>query len=178
MTRRTADIVVALALSSGMLAGCEDLDRFDTDGDEAYCGSIVSAQFIRTSTTDGGFERNLRLRLELDADALTTAPGTLSSDDGETGPCSPLRTFEAARLRVTPEIYHDPLSMMSFSDRHDYNLFAWVDSTCRGPMLSVVSLLKNDDVEVRLMKPADGTEASRPAFALFELRRRSEGCGF
>lgn len=177
LSRTRALLLGAMTMAAPMLLGCQKLDRFDTQGEAAYCGSIVSAQFIRTSETDGGFERNLRLHLELDADALTTAPGTLTSDDSETGPCTPMRTFETSPLVPTTEIYHDGLSMMNFDEGQEYNFFAWVGSTCRGPMLSIVSLLKNDEVEVRLLKPPE-TQGAKPAFALFQLQRRSGGCGF
>lgn len=160
--------------------GCETLDRFDTPDDEAYCGSIVSAQFVRTTEPEGGFRRDLRLRLRLHTGALTSRPGTLSSDDTEDGPCRPRATFDEAPLQVTPELFHDTLSTLRFDSAQDHNLLAWVESTCRGPMLAVVSLLRDDGVEVRLLKPGSGATESggRPAFGLFKLRRRPDGCAF
>jgi hypothetical protein len=65
----------------------------------------------------------------------------------------------------------------------DHNFMAWVDSSCAGPILAVVSLLKNDDVEVRLMRPP--TPPARPnappreaGFALFPMTRHKNDCGF
>jgi hypothetical protein len=47
----------------------------------------------------------------------------------------------------------------------------------------VVSLMSDDKVEVRLLKPAslpapEAPPERRPGFALFPLERRADGCGF
>ena len=91
--------------------------------------------------------------------------------------------FDNAPLRAIPELDHDPLSTLEFGEGRDYNFFAWVDSTCQGTMLSLVSLMRNDAIEVRLLKPAamppaEAQAAHRPGFALFTLSRKNEGCGF
>ena len=180
-----------------LLGGCQELDRFDTSGDAAYRGSIVGAQFVRTPEDEGGFKRELLMCVELDTDALTTTPGTMTTDDAADGPCAPLATFDNAPIRAVREVFDDPLSTLRFSDAQEHNVLGWVESTCRGPMLAVVSLMKSDDVEVRLLKPppasmpapaaVDGgvcepvvTEppGSRAAFALFKLGRQEAGCSF
>jgi hypothetical protein len=189
------------AVLSLLPLACEKLDRFDTKGSAAYCGYIVGAKFVRTSETEGGFARDLGLRLEIDTGSLSDRPGTLTSDDAATGPCVPRATFDHTPLVVTPEVNHDPLSAMTFEDGQVRNVVAWADSTCRGPMLAVVSLYVNDRVDVRLLKPAPVPSASgaggapgsvdagapalggappveRDAFALFRLERRADGCGF
>lgn len=172
-------LLVALGLSLSLL-GCESLSRFDTGGTAAYCGAITGAQFIRTTESKGGFARDLRLRLELDMGALSTVPGTLTTDDEAAGPCAPGRQLDAAPLRVTPEVTNDALSSLQFEEGQVHNIVAWVSSTCRGPMLAIVSLYKNDHVAVRLLKP--GTTglagADRDAFALFQMSRSRTGCGF
>lgn len=166
-----------LAIALLFSTGCRDLDRFDTGDDEAYCGAIVSAQFVRE-----GFPPDLRLRLELDTDNLTSLPGTLTTDDADTGPCAPSPRLNAAPMRATEAILHDPLSTFDFGTSRDHNFFAWVDSSCEGPLMAVVSLMKNDDVEVRLMRPPapPTTSAPEPAagFALFQLKRHKGDCGF
>jgi hypothetical protein len=174
--------LIAMALA---VAGCRSLDRFDTSGEAAYCGSIVGAQ--GSAFQDGFIPENtppsLSLVLELDTDHLTTRPGTLTSDDQTTGLCratgEPL--FRNAPLRAIPEIFHDDLSGAEFGDGHQHDFFAWVDSTCQGTMVAVVSLLTNGAVEVRLMKPAAEAPADAPAdersgFAKFYLRRNEKGC--
>jgi hypothetical protein len=179
--RRTGAREVAGLGAAMLLSACKDIDRFDTTGDDAFCGSVVSAQFIRTPETEGGFaRRDLRMRLELNMDRITTAPGSITTDDAEDGPCQPDATFDKAPLVTTTEIFHDAISQLSFGEAQEQNLLTWTQSTCRGPMLAVISLLANGDVEVRLLEPPDPTadDPARPAFALFELSRRQEDCGF
>ena len=186
MSRLTGLLPVVLA---GPLLSCQSLARFDTENGAAYCGSMVDAQFIWTPPdSDVGFQRLLRMQLEIDTDHLTTLPGKITTDDSAAdsqdssahGPCYPQATFEKASLRVTQEIVHDTLSTMTFEDGQIQNIVAWVDSTCRGPMLAIVSLVKNDHVDVRLLKPALGppNTPKRDSFALFPLERRDNGCGF
>ena len=167
-------LVIAAALA---LFGCRDIDRFDTGDGDAYCGSIVTAPFVFE-----GFPVDLRLRLRIDTDRLDSIPGTISTDDAA-GACAPSAMFLEAPLLVTPDLMSDPLSTLEFGDGRDMNLIAWTQSTCQGPMLAVISLMKNDDVELRLLKPpgipsAPGAEPPASGFALFPLTRESGSCGF
>jgi hypothetical protein len=161
-----------------LLPGCQTLNKFDTTNGSAYCGAIVDAEFIRTTEADGGIQRSIRMCLELNTDKLTTVPGSITTDDGVDGPCAPTPTFQHAALTVTPAIVSDAISNMTFEDGQVDNIIAWVHSSCRGPMLSVVSLYRNDRVEVRLLKPP-GTDPTQPkaadAFALFPLERTAHG---
>lgn len=182
----TGKRLVGPVMAAGLLlGGCRSLERFDTKGEAAYCGKIVGVPLF----TDGFIPENARtrvpLRLEIDVDRLTTRPGTLTSDDADTGLCSengdPL--FREAPLRAIEEIFHDALSQAEFGDGHQHDFFAWVDSTCQGTMLAVVSFLTNGDAEVRLLKPAaappEGASAQeRPGFAKFYLYRQDSGCPF
>jgi hypothetical protein len=131
----------------------------------------------------------LTLRLGLDMDALiqrgdnVAIVGHLASDDAERGLCMPVALFEGAPLRTLPKLDNDALSLLEFGEGRDYNFFAWVDSSCQGTMLSVVSLMRNDDVEVRLFKPRalpaqDADPAEQPGFGLFHLTRQRSGCEF
>jgi hypothetical protein len=171
MRRSLLGLTVTLLLT----AGCRDLERFDTGDNEAYCGSIVSAGFVRE-----GFPANLRMRATIDTNNMTTVPGTLTTDDDS---CSATPLLHAAPMRATEQLFHDPLSTFDFGTGRDHNFFAWVDSTCQGPMLTVVSLMKNDDVELRLMRPpspsATGSSDPDPAwFGVFQLARHRGDCGF
>ena len=185
---------------AGFLFGCQSLDRFDTKQGAAYCGAIESSQFIWTPpapneppacTTslpeEGGFDRRLRMRLELDTSALQTAapahpPARITTDDTDLCPCAPEATFQAAPLRVMSEVSRDSLSLMTFEDGQVRNIMGWVDSTCRGSMLAIVSLYNTDRVDVRILKAAPGSATGatdhRDAFALFPLDRKDTGCGF
>jgi hypothetical protein len=167
------------------LFGCRSLERFDTSGDAAYCGSMLRAPLFRDGLLPDGAEPGLMLRLEVDTDRLTTRPGTLWSNDAVFGLCAGKggALFQGAELRAIEEIVHDSLSNLEFGDGHQHDFFAWVDSTCQGTMLTVVSLLTNGSVEVRLLKPAadppeDAGAEMRPGFALFYMRRSETGCRF
>jgi hypothetical protein len=167
-----------------LVPGCQGLDRFDTKPGESYCGALVSAPVFHAGLVPTGAPPSLRLRLELDTGKLTTAPGMLTSDDAERGLCAPRALFEGAPMRAIPELTHDALSFMEFGEGRDHNYMTWVDSSCQGTMLAVVSLMRDDSVEVRLLKPAplpgaDAGPDSRPGFGLFVLRRRTtESCSF
>ncbi len=160
------------------VCGCKDLDRFSTKPGESYCGNVVTSSFVRTR----GFVPSARMRLVLDANELSTNPGRLWTDDADPdaggGICNPNDTFDGAKLRTVEPILHDPLSTLNFGDGREHNFVAWVDSTCGVQMLAVVSLMRNDDVEVRLLGPhvVSGDDESRPEFAVFPLSRERGDC--
>ena len=58
-------------------------------------------------------------------------------------------SFDQAPLQVTQEVFADSLSQLDLGQGRDFNLIAWVDSTCQGSALSIVSLMHSGDVEVR-----------------------------
>jgi hypothetical protein len=174
--------------------GCRNLDRFDTKGKAAFCGQMVQAApaFHDGFVPDNLPDFILSVKLTLDTSQLSsfsndkpTQIGALSSNDSERGLCSggdqPL--FESSPVRGIPQLDHDTLSTLTFGEGHDEDFFAWVDSTCQGTTLALVSLLRKGDVELRLFKPAAlpppgaGPE-ERPGFALFYLKRDEKGCGF
>lgn len=159
----------------GLTASCRDLDRFDTAPGEAYCGAIAEAPFSRGFAHATSTEP-LALRLTLDIDQLTVAPGAITSNDAQHGPCAPRPLFHGAELRPIGELQHDPLSTLEFGEGRDYNFFAWVDSTCQSTLVAVVSLMQNGRVELRLLRPAPNAEGE--GFGLFSLERQPEGCGF
>jgi hypothetical protein len=184
MTVRQRQILCGLLCASAAL-GCRDLSRFDTSGDEAYCGSLVSSPLFQEGFLPEGVPPRLRLKLTLDTDALTSRPGMLATDDAQSGLCSaegrPL--IDQEPLRAIEELSHDPLSLLEFGDGREHNFLGWVDSSCQGTLLSVVSLMSDGNVEVRLLKPAalgptTAPPENRPGFALFPLERRPQGCGF
>lgn len=154
-----------LLLASVLGTGCRDLERFDTGDGEAYCGPIIDSDFTRQ-----GFAEGLGLRLTLDIDALELAPGSIRTNDTDSGLCSP--EFDDAQLRVTRQLLADPLSLLEFGSTRDYNFVAWVDSQCRGSALAVVSLMHTGEVEVRLLRRADPLDPGAPDdFGVFQLKR-------
>ena len=67
-----------LVLTAALLLGCRDIERFDTEGEAAYCGSMVSAQFLHDGfiPDDGRPDVNLRLDLTM-AELATSAVATV-----------------------------------------------------------------------------------------------------
>lgn len=185
-------LLTPLALASvAVLAGCSSLERFDTKGTEAaYCGSLVARPPFADGLLPSSLPPSLIMRMSLDVTALMSR-GTeaievarISTDDvgglckNQGGPL-----FQDAMLRTIPTLDHDPLSALEFATGRDYNFFGWVDSSCQGTMLAVVSLMRNDDVEVRLLKPAayvgpGAPPESSPGFGMFYLHRDGSGCPF
>jgi len=162
--RVPAGCLVLLAGLSLTLPACRDLSRFDTGDSGAYCGQIIDGAFTRR-----GFNQGLGMRLTLDIDALQQAPGTLTTNDAA---CDPAPMFDHAPLQVTPELFADPLSLLEFGATRDANFLAWVDSSCRGSALAVVSLMHTGDVEVRLLRRGEpSTEPTPGDFGVFQLRR-------
>jgi hypothetical protein len=171
-------------------ASCRSLDRFDTSGDAAFCGDLVSGPQFHDGFIVAGEPWNLRLKLDLDASKLSSFSenknaimGWLTSNDAGNGLCLEQPLFQSAPIRAIPQLYHDTLSTLSFGEGHDEDFFAYVDSTCQGTMVSLVSLLRNGSVEVRLFKPArlpdeEAKPDRRPGYAVFHLTRHDEGCEF
>lgn len=207
VTSRIRNLGTRLCLLGALVAaapGCSSLDRFDTRGDAAFCGDLVRAPRFQGGLLPLGVRPpTLGLRLELEAEKLVPHPlvtpataedsptetytivGHLTSDDRERGLCaeSQRALFEEAPLRTIPELDHDVLKLFEFGEGRDSNFMAWVDSTCQGTLLAVVSLMHNGSVEVRLLKPAalappDAEPAKRPGFGLFYLHREETGCDF
>jgi hypothetical protein len=164
-------------LGALLLLGCRNVDRFDTEPGAAYCGGMVNFG-------QNGFvarQPNLVMQLELDMDSLTEQPGIMTTGDQISGLCKPLPVFDGAALRAIPEVMNDQLALLEFGDGREYNFFAWVDTTCMGTVVAVVSLMKNDEVEVRLLKPKAAAETGtpkvdQPGFILFRLRRDEKPC--
>jgi hypothetical protein len=181
-----------VALGASATLGCSSLDRFDTKGTAAYCGSLVAVPAFEAGLLPKSSRpRSLNATLKLDIGALTqrgdqsAVVGSLTTDDADRGLCATQQAalFDAAPLRTMPALDSDALSTLEFGSGHDYNFFAWVDSSCQGTMLSVVSLMRNDSVELRLLKPAampapEAGPEQQPGFGLFYLERRNSGCEY
>lgn len=193
----------ALTLLCCQALGCSSLERFDTRGDAAFCGELVLAPRFQGGLLPRAVRPpTLSLRMELEPERLTQrgpeeelSPGEpepyvivghVTSDDADRGLCSSIGRplLDEAPLRTIPELEHDALRLFEFGEGRDHNFMAWVDSTCQGTLLAVVSLMRNDSVEVRLLKPAVlapptvTDPALRPGFGLFYLHRKEEGCAF
>jgi hypothetical protein len=163
------------ALFAPFAIGCHDLSRFSNDGDH-YQGYIVGGDFVRA-----GFDATTQLCLVLDASQLQVAPGTITSSDGR---------FASTALRTIPQIWHDPLSTLSFGEGRLQNLVyvatPIADADVGGDVFVVVSLMQSGAVEVRILRGApvnDGGAgaASGNVFGVFSLSRTQVGgaaCSF
>lgn len=160
-----ACVIAYLAL--GGLACHEDLKRFDTGEQDAYCGSIVASDFTRK-----GYDSNLSMRLTLDISQLDSAPGTLTLDDSETGPCSPRATFAQAAIHTTPSLFADPLSELQFGRSREHNFMGWLDTECGNSALAVFSLMRDGSVEVRLLSRGSDPSVGGD-FGVFQLTRNA-----
>jgi hypothetical protein len=130
-----------------------------------------------------GLDATTRACLTLDADHLQDAPGAISTSDGR---------FGAALLRPIPQVWHDPLSTLSFGEGRLKNLIYVVTASTpfddgRGDqVVAVVSLMQAGDVELRLIRGAPdrvadgGTASSAGAslFAVFDLVRSAGPCSY
>ena len=158
------------------LTGCKDIDRFSTEPGESYCGKIVSASIVRR-----GFSERVCMRLTFDARRVSDQPGTLWTTDG---------MFAATTLRAIPQLSHDPLLTFTFGEGREKNFLFVADpaESERGPAVTtVISLMHSGEVEVRLLRGADGgieppltTDAGPgvdgpPLFGVFSPLRRQKG---
>jgi hypothetical protein len=174
-------VAAAAALGGLNALGCRDLSGFTTSHGDSYQGSVVAGDFVRAGVPAG-----TRLCLTLDTDHLQDGPGALWTDDGR---------FHAAPFRPIPQIWHDPLSTLSFGDGRLKNLVYVVRATTTfgdgdgDDVLAVVSLMQSGDVEVRLLRGAPpvpggdggasgGGAAGGNVFAVFDLTRQEGACAF
>jgi hypothetical protein len=168
------------ALSLAFAAGCDDLARFTTAPDEAYCGSVTLANEFRE-----GLSPRVQMRLRLDGGLVDGAepPGTIATFEAASVTSAERRLLVDAALRPILPMQNDPLSRLEFGEGRDRNLVFSVTPADpeAAALLAVVSLKSDDNVEVRLVRPgAEGEDepARKGIFGIFPLLRRSGDCGF
>ena len=148
------------------LPACRDLSRFSSNGDH-FDGPVVRGSFVRA-----GIAETTTLCLTIDTEHLEDAPGAMSTNDGR---------FHATPLRPIPQIWHDPLSTLSFGEGRVKNLVYAVspDPDAGDPqdMLVVVSFMQTNDVEVRLLRSAPGG-STNAVFGVFTLARHEGPCSY
>lgn len=163
------DIVKRFLVSAclGLLAfcACRDNSRFSSRGDR-FQGPVVKGSFVRA-----GFAEDVSMCLTLDTDHLQDTPGTISTSDGR---------LNGTPLRPIPQIWHDPLSTLSFGDGRTQNLVYAASPSDAQDLMVVVSLMQSDNIEVRLVRgapEADGGPGTS-VFGVFNLEKRNGPCGF
>lgn len=172
-----------------MVLGCKSMDRFDTRKGETYCGSLVgqgviSAGFEEPEWLGSGTQQTLELSLNTaELAAKDGVPAIITSHDATFGPCAPRPLFERAKVRTLGAVLGDRLGAVQLNDDHEEDVVSLVDSTCSGSMVGILSLIKNGEVEMRLLRPApenaadvNPTAESTTRFGLFTLRKTAEGC--
>jgi hypothetical protein len=171
-----AGLCLGAAFASALLiASCRDVSEFDTRSGDHFGGALVAGSFVRSGVADG-----TRMCLTLDTTRLQDGPGALTTSDGR---------FRGAPLRPIPQLWHDPISTLSFGDGRRQNLVYAVlpveDGGAGVDVMAIVSLMQSGAIEVRLLRgaPREGAEdaaapASGPApvFAVFTLDRQRGGC--
>jgi hypothetical protein len=158
--------------------GCRDVSRFSTAPGEAYCGPIVQGEFVRQ-----GFSSSVRLRMTFNADLVGQydLPGQITTEDG---------LLRDVWMRPIPQVAHGPLSTLNFGEARENNLVLAVDPSdpTRGPtIIAILSLLRDGDAEVRLMRGAPplgpATVSAADGLQLFGVfsplhKQPAEKCGF
>ncbi|MBX3185887.1 MAG: hypothetical protein KF819_02685 [Labilithrix sp.] len=159
-----------------VLIACRDNARYSTTSEDHYAGGVVAGSFVRA-----GIAENVQMCVSLDAERLQDVPGTISTSDGR---------FRNAQLRPIPQIWHDPLSTMSFGDGRRQNLVYVASPTATDAgdnqeAMVIVSLMENGGIEVRIVRGAPRTDAgstaegqSPPLFGIFTLQRHGGACAF
>ncbi len=163
----------ALLVGLAVLAGCTDTTKWTSEPGESWCGDVTAASFVRAGMAEG-----TKMRLELDADSLQSAPGRVWTSPFESG-----ERLAGARLRVVPQLLHDPLSTLQFGEGRVKNAIAIADlDGAKSQVFVVISLLQSGDVEVRLLRGASPGSAAAPdepsqLFGVFRLERAKGTCG-
>jgi hypothetical protein len=168
--------LLALLVLLASAVGCRSVSRFSSKDGDHFEGDVVKGNFVRTGVAD-----DARMCVVLDANRLQDSPGTLSTSDGR---------FKNTPLRPIPQIWHDPLSTLSFGDGRVQNLVyiatpAAGDAGDTQDVMVFMSLMDEGGIEVRLVRgaplvdggasvPAQGT----PMFGVFTLDRRDGACAF
>jgi hypothetical protein len=153
------------------LGACRDVSRFSTK-DDHFEGAIVKGSFVRS-----GIGQDARMCLTLDTNHLQDGPGVVATSDGR---------LSGVPLRPIPQIWHDPLSTLSFGEGRLQNLVYVSSAVTDGGLEDVfviVSLMQSDSVEVRLLRGAPQADAAAPPggdpiFGIFNLERHPGSCSF
>jgi len=135
MTSRSSLLLTSLGALLLTLS-CRNLDRFDTRGDAAFCGDLVSGPSFHDGFIPTGQPAVLRMKLTLDTSQISSfgenkgaVPGHLTSNDIHTGLCSASgqALFESSPVRAIPQVDHDAISTMTFGEGHEEDFFGWTD---------------------------------------------------
>jgi hypothetical protein len=172
----SSPFVLLAATALALLAlGCEDVSHFSTTGDEAYCGTVVAGSEFRE-----GLGPDAVMSLTLDASRLDGpgSPGAITAGEPRAKDGALVKLLDQAPLRIIKPLQHDPLSQLTFGDGRDRNAIYAVapEDPKDASLVAVLSLMHDDSVEVRLLRPAGAGQSQ--IYGLFSLVRKTDGCGF
>ena len=182
--------MVTATLVNGL--GCKSVAGFDTGTNGAFCGEQIGGIEPDRKTSDGLIPDvvdagqsaiSLKLALTLSTQHLQDYPGTLSSNDDADGLCAGQPLFFKSTVRTIQPALRDAIASMQITPDHTQDIFTWVDSSCQGTFVNILSLMNDGSVELRLFKPWKEADAGAPAnaragFGLFSLTKSDTGCGF
>ena len=166
--KRSSTFRVLIFLFAPFGVACTNIGDFNTEAGECYEGTIAGADYVRSST----FEDDVGLSLTLDIDTLIAGElsggGRITTDDGR---------FQAAPIAQLQQLSHDSLSLFQFPGGRVRNFLTFASPTDGMPATVVISLMENDAVEVRILRPdpLPDDEIDEALFGVFRLLRR-EGC--
>ncbi|MCP4675881.1 MAG: hypothetical protein GY854_10315 [Deltaproteobacteria bacterium] len=155
--------LLILAALAAAVAACTNIGDFSTDENECYEGQIVEVQYVRSKTLDA--ETVMTMTLDSNALGQGDEGATITTDDG---------TFNGSKVSQMEQLTHDSLSMLQFPGGRVRNYLAYARPTRGSPATIVISLMENDEVEVRVMRPdfdANDNEDSS-LFGVFRLVRK------
>ena len=157
--------ILLFVMSLCALCACRDNSRFSSRGDR-FQGPVVKGSFVRA-----GFAEDVSMCLTLDTDHLQDTPGTISTSDGR---------LKGTPLRPIPQIWHDPLSTLSFGDGRTQNLVYAASPSDAQDLMVVVSLMQSDNIEVRLLRSAPEADGGpgNAVFGVFNLEKQNGPCSF
>ena len=162
MKRAVASAFAVLVFSA--LFSCQELSSYKNNGDH-YEGLITQGTFVRT-----GFGDSVKMCLTIDTDKLQQEPGELRTSDG---------SFKKGTLRAVPQTFHDPVSTLQFGQGREKNYLYFTQISDGTDALAVLSLMKNGDVEVRVVRGAPGGgQSPTQLFGVFPLKREPGACSF
>jgi hypothetical protein len=151
------------------ISACTNVGDYSSFPGECYEGTILPDPAVRQ-----GFAQGVRLTLTLDVNALakgsanpidalppgTTAAAELTTSDGR---------FVKTPVNQMSQVPYDALSQLQFLGGRVRNFLAFA-ALQQGIVTVVVSLMENEEIEVRLLKPP--LSNSSALFGVFRLNRK------
>ena len=160
--------VVILLLALCLVIGCTSFSDYSTDFDECYYGEIIEAVRSRA------FSRDVKMTLALDVNALGRGEvgAWITTSDGK---------FERSPARQLEELIRDPLSMLHFPGGRIRSYFAYAPGTDGLIATIIISLMEDESVEVRIIRPELEPDGGVPdasvdgsLFGVFRLIRQDD----